>query len=76
MEWIGSCFDWNEEIRGGRLDGEALFYLGSGDAMDYGAKQTAGAPRRIVMKSGAIGAVTRHAAGATMMLTVAAAAWG
>jgi hypothetical protein len=58
------------------MDGEALFYLGSRDAVDYGAEQTAGAPWRIVMKSGSIGAAARHTAGTAMMLAVAPAAGG
>ena len=62
---------------GGRLDGGKLSYLGKEGAVDYGAEQTAGAPRRIRMKPGStIGATPRHAAGATMMLAVAAAAGG
>ena len=42
------------------MDGEALFYLGGAGGVDYGAEQAAGAPRRIVMKSGAIGAAARQ----------------
>jgi hypothetical protein len=76
LEYIGGRIEWDEEVRGGRMDGEALFYLGSSDAVDYGAEQTAGAPWRIVMKSWTIGAAARHTAGTAMMLAVAPAAGG
>jgi len=58
------------------MDGETPFYLGRAGGVDHQAERTARTPRRVVMKSGAIGAVTRHAASAAMMLSVAAAADG
>ena len=59
------------------MDGEKLAYLGGDGAVDYGAEQTAGAPRRIRMKfRSAIGVMPSHAAGAAMMIAVAAAAGG
>jgi hypothetical protein len=74
---MGSRRDWDEEFRGGRMEGEKLLHLGNDGAVDYGAEQTAGAPRRICLKSGrAIATAPPHAASAAMVLAVAAAAGG